>query len=43
MFTVADGILWLYQAVDRNSSVRKLQVVKMRGYLVNVSGPDGFI
>jgi circadian clock protein KaiC len=31
VFTVADGILWLYQAVDRNSVVRKLQVVKMRG------------
>ncbi len=31
VFTVADGILWLMQAVDRNSVVRKLQVVKMRG------------
>lgn len=31
VFTVADGILWLSQAVDRNSVVRKLQVVKMRG------------
>lgn len=31
VFTVADGILWLVQAVDRNSMVRKLQVVKMRG------------
>jgi circadian clock protein KaiC len=31
VFTVADGILWLYQAVDRNSIVRKVQVVKMRG------------
>ncbi len=31
VFTVADGLLWLYQAVDRNSIVRKLQVVKMRG------------
>ena len=31
VFTVADGILWLYQSVERNSSVRKLQVVKMRG------------
>ena len=29
--TVADGILWLSQAVDRNSVVRKLQVVKARG------------
>ena len=31
VFTVADGILWLYQAIERNSVVRKLQVVKMRG------------
>jgi circadian clock protein KaiC len=31
VFTVADGILWLYQSLDRNSSVRKLQVIKMRG------------
>lgn len=31
VFTVADGILWLYQELERNSMVRKLQVVKMRG------------
>jgi len=31
VFTVADGIVWLYQAVDRNSIVRKMQVIKMRG------------
>ncbi len=31
VFTVADGIVWLYQAVDRNSIVRKLRVQKMRG------------
>ena len=31
VFTVADGLFWLYQAVDRNSVVRKLQVMKMRG------------
>lgn len=31
IFTVADGILWLSQATSRNSMVRKLQVVKMRG------------
>lgn len=31
IFTVADGILWLSQAVERNSVVRKLQVVKVRG------------
>lgn len=31
VFTVADGLLWLYQSVDRNSMVRKIQVMKMRG------------
>jgi len=31
VFTVADGVLWLAQDTDRNSVVRKLQVVKMRG------------
>ena len=31
VFTVADGLVWLSQAVDRNSVVRKLQVMKMRG------------
>ncbi|MEJ7810613.1 MAG: ATPase domain-containing protein [Gemmatimonadaceae bacterium] len=31
MFTVADGVLWLTQATDRNSVVRKLQVTKVRG------------
>ena len=31
VFTVADGLIWLYQAVDRNSVVRKLRVMKMRG------------
>jgi circadian clock protein KaiC len=31
VFTVADGLLWLYQAIDRNSVVRKVQVMKMRG------------
>jgi circadian clock protein KaiC len=31
VFTVADGILWLGQALHRNSTVRKVQVVKMRG------------
>jgi circadian clock protein KaiC len=31
VFTVADGVLWLAQATDRNSVVRKLQVVKERG------------
>src|SRR6266700_490347 len=31
IFTVADGLFWLYQDVDRNSIVRKLQVMKLRG------------
>jgi circadian clock protein KaiC len=31
VFTVADGLFWLYQQVVRNSVVRKLQVVKLRG------------
>ncbi len=31
IFTVADGILWLAQVAERNSVVRKLQVVKLRG------------
>ena len=34
IFTVADGIIWLFQAVDRNSVVRKLQVMKMRGMAI---------
>ena len=31
VFTVADGIVWLSQNMQRNSMVRKMQVVKMRG------------
>ena len=31
VFTVADGVFWLSQATDRNSVVRKLQAVKVRG------------
>lgn len=31
IFTVADGIIWLHQNVERSSVVRKLQVMKMRG------------
>ena len=31
VFTVADGLLWLRQSVERNSVVRKLEVMKMRG------------
>ncbi|HEV8196088.1 MAG TPA: ATPase domain-containing protein [Gemmatimonadales bacterium] len=31
VFTVADGILWLSQESNRNSVVRRLQIVKARG------------
>jgi circadian clock protein KaiC len=31
VFTVADGLLWLVQSLDRNSMVRKMQVMKIRG------------
>src|SRR4030095_15904523 len=31
VFTVADGLVWLHQSLDRNSMVRKMQVMKMRG------------
>jgi len=31
VFTVADGLIWLRQSVLRNSMVRKLEVLKMRG------------
>ena len=31
VFTVADGLVWLYQSIDRNSMVRKMNVMKMRG------------
>ena len=31
IFTVADGILWMSQSVERNSMVRKVQIMKMRG------------
>jgi circadian clock protein KaiC len=31
VFTVADGIVWLSQNMQRNSMVRKMQVVKIRG------------
>jgi circadian clock protein KaiC len=31
VFTVADGILWLFQSVLGNSMVRKIQIMKMRG------------
>jgi circadian clock protein KaiC len=31
LFTMVDGIIWLSQVTERNSVVRKLQVVKLRG------------
>ena len=33
VFTVCDGLLWLFQQVERNSVVRKLQVMKLRGQM----------
>ncbi|MGI4757266.1 MAG: RAD55 family ATPase [Janthinobacterium lividum] len=33
IFTVADGIIWLFQEVERNSVVRKLQILKLRGQM----------
>lgn len=31
VFTVSDGLIWLYQSVERNSIVRKMQIMKLRG------------
>jgi circadian clock protein KaiC len=31
VFTVADGLYWLSQIVERNSIVRKMQIMKLRG------------
>ena len=31
VFTVSDGLIWLRQSVQRNSMVRKMEIVKMRG------------
>ncbi len=31
IFTVADGLFWLSQIAERNSVVRKLQIIKLRG------------
>ena len=31
LFTIADGLFWLSQVVERNSVVRKLQIIKVRG------------
>lgn len=31
VFTLADGLIWLRQSIQRNSIVRKMQIMKMRG------------
>lgn len=31
IFTVADGLIWLRQSVQRNSMVRQIEIMKMRG------------
>ncbi len=31
VFTIADGLFWLSQSAERNSVVRKLQIMKLRG------------
>ncbi|NDK38468.1 protein kinase [Pseudoxanthomonas gei] len=31
VFTVSDGLIWLRQNLDRNSIVRKIEIIKMRG------------
>ena len=31
VFTIADGLIWLRQSVQRNSMVRKMEIMKMRG------------
>jgi circadian clock protein KaiC len=31
VFTIADGLIWLRQSVQRNSMVRKMEILKMRG------------
>jgi len=51
VFTVADGIIWMLQDVHRDSMIRKLQVIKMRGqaqrpglhtFRINSSGIEVF-
>jgi len=31
VFTVSDGLFWLFQSAERNSIVRKMQIMKLRG------------
>lgn len=51
VFTVADGLIWMRQSVQRNSMVRKIQILKMRGqatlpglhsFRINTSGIEIF-
>lgn len=51
VFTVSDGLIWLRQSVQRNSMVRKMEIVKMRGqstlpglhtFRIGASGIDVF-
>ena len=51
LFTVADGLFWLSQLPERNSVVRKLQILKLRGqtsvpglhaFMINDSGLQAF-
>src|ERR1035437_5740263 len=41
VFTVADGLFWLYQSIERNSIVRKMQIMKLRGQ-ASVTGMHTF-
>ncbi len=41
IFTVADGIIWMFQKAEGNASMRKLSVVKMRGN-ASISGLHPF-
>ena len=41
VFTVADGLIWLRQSVQRNSMVRKVEIMKMRGQ-ANIPGLHTF-
>jgi circadian clock protein KaiC len=51
VFTVSDGLIWLHQSVQRDSMVRKLEILKMRGqatlpglhtYRISASGIEVF-
>ena len=51
IFTVSDGLIWLRQSVQRNSMVRKMEIMKMRGqstspglhtFRIGASGIDVF-